>query len=133
MPECDFLSYFLQWHNNSLSNKMCQSIKKEPCTSWRQCYKLVFLWTGSADQLSCFLFNGNLWWNQHDRWPGLQNVVIRKGCRQPYRIIDFPKSSTSLLFMHQLMGHSCHLILLTKQKQHLQYLDGEWTLGIHLQ
>lgn len=98
MPGPDFVMSFLKRHQNTLSNKMCQNIKRARAKVDHDAINLYF------DELN-HSFEGVLPHSviNYDETnitddPGRKKVVVRRGCRHPERIIDSSKSSTSVMF-----------------------------------
>ncbi|XP_072392346.1 uncharacterized protein [Diabrotica undecimpunctata] len=98
MPGRDFVTSFLKHHQNTLSNKMCQNIRGSRAKVDHNAININFyeLNQSMEEVLSHSVINYDET-NMTDD-PGRKKVVVRRRCRHPERIIDFSKSSTSVMF-----------------------------------
>ncbi|KAG5880696.1 hypothetical protein JTB14_024268 [Gonioctena quinquepunctata] len=99
MPDPDFVMSFLKRHQNTLSHKMCQNIKRARSKVDHNAINLYFdeLNQSMEGVLPHSVINYDETNITDD--PGRKNVVFRRGCRHPERIIDSSKSSSSVMFV----------------------------------
>lgn len=98
MPGRDWVRTFVKRHTNILTKRLCQNVKRSRANVNADTVNLYF------DELETTLKNvePHLIINYDETNltddPGRKNVIVRRGCRHPERIVDSSKQSTSVMF-----------------------------------
>lgn len=104
MPGVDFVESFIKRHSGILSNKLCQNVKRSRAAINEETINSYFdelaLTVKDVDPSMIVNYDET---NITDD-PGRKKVVVRRGTRHPERIIDFSKSSTSVMFSGSANG-----------------------------
>ncbi|XP_046689276.1 MFS-type transporter clz9-like [Homalodisca vitripennis] len=98
MPGVEFAMAFVQRYKSKLSNKLCQNVERSRAAVSEEIINSYFdELQGTLDGVDPAMIINYDETNMTDD-PGRKKVVVRRGFRHPERIIDFSKSSTSVMF-----------------------------------
>lgn len=105
LPGPDWVRSFLFRHKNVLTQRLCENIKRARAGVTHESVNLYF--DNLQDTLKDIQPNSIVNYDEtcfvDD--PGRKKVVVRRKTRHPERIIDFSKSSTSVMFAASGEGH----------------------------
>ncbi|VEN42278.1 unnamed protein product, partial [Callosobruchus maculatus] len=105
LPGIEWLRAFLKRHSNTLTQKLCQNVKRARASVTREVILDYFTELSvSLEHVDPAMIINYDETNMTDD-PKRQNVIVRRGCRHPQRIVDSTKSSVSVMFSATATGH----------------------------